>query len=286
MPNMLQASIRMMAAVIVSLSAYTASAQNPPPEPNVGPTFDCTTHISPLAQLICASPNLGSRQLQLMQARQALSQQLGDPGSQWLKDETNQFYSRLLEKCQVPREGDAPPLSATIRSCIATEYEAQHAAWMSVLGPGATAEANRPAQEHIALQRALQTLGFLSADASIDGFYGRQTRSSIVAWQLAQGLPVTGLLDDASAAMLSIEAADAAQFGPSFDCSEPADTVRQLICANRELSLEQLRFVQVEEAFFQQLGNAGTKLAKDEATKFYAKLDNDCELDSNEDPPS
>jgi hypothetical protein len=51
------------------------------------------------------------------------------------------------------------------------------------------------------------------------------------------------------------------------------------------LSLFQLRFVQIQEAFVQQLGDAGAKLARDAVDNFYADLEDDCQIDPNENPP-
>src|SRR5262249_10353954 len=54
---------------------------------------------------------------------------------------------------------------------------------------------------HIALQKALQQLGYVPPD-SIDGIYAQSTRNGIAAWQGARGLAVTGLLSDADARMI------------------------------------------------------------------------------------
>src|SRR6202022_1550313 len=50
-------------------------------------------------------------------------------------------------------------------------------------------------------------------------------------------------------------------------------------------SLFQLRLVQVEEAFVQQLGDAGAKLAREAVTKLNADVKDDCQIDPNENPP-
>jgi putative peptidoglycan binding protein len=67
---------------------------------------------------------------------------------------------------------------------------------MSRLLRAAHEEASRPLQDHIALQEALQTLGFLNSNT--DGMYGPETRWAIIQWQRSKELPLTGLLDNAA----------------------------------------------------------------------------------------
>jgi peptidoglycan hydrolase-like protein with peptidoglycan-binding domain len=271
-----------VAFIIAGLTAFVANAQNSASAPDVGPSFNCTDHVSPLAQLICKDTGLKLQQLQLMQTRQALSQQLGDAGSKWLNEDNDRFYSGILQKCQVPREGDAPQLTDTMTSCLTTEYQLQRSAWMAWLGPAGLAEASRPIHENIALQKALQTLGFLSTNTrDKPGFYGHETRLSIANWQQAEGLPVNGLLDAPAAIILTREADEVGRFGPSFNCANTSDTFRQLICKNPLLSLFQNRYVQVQEAFVQQLGDAGAKLARTAVDGFYADIKSDCQVDPN-----
>jgi peptidoglycan hydrolase-like protein with peptidoglycan-binding domain len=276
-----------VAVIIACLTAFAVNAQNAPSSPDVGPSFNCTDHISPLAQLICKDSNLKLRQLQLMQTRQALSQQLGDAGSQWLKEDTDRFYSSILQKCQVPREGDVSQLTDNMTSCLAAEYQLQRSGWMAWLGPAGLAEANRPIHEHIALQKALQTLGFLPTDTrDKPGYYGHETRLSIANWQQAEGLPVNGILDAPAAAILTREADEVGRFGASFNCANTSETFRHLICKNPLLSLFQHRFVEIQEAFVQQLGDAGAKLARTAVDNFYTDIKSDCQIDPNYDPPT
>jgi predicted aspartyl protease len=70
-------------------------------------------------------------------------------------------------------------------------------------GP-AREEAIRSLEEHVALQQALQDLGFLSP-GPIDGVYGRGSRGAILAWQAGRGLATTGLLGDADESAIKRE---------------------------------------------------------------------------------
>jgi peptidoglycan hydrolase-like protein with peptidoglycan-binding domain len=71
------------------------------------------------------------------------------------------------------------------------------------MGP-AYEEAVRAPERHVALQKALQQLGFVPAGPN-DGVYARDTRAGIAAWQSAHGLAVTGLLSDTDARMIEQE---------------------------------------------------------------------------------
>lgn len=67
-------------------------------------------------------------------------------------------------------------------------------------------EASRPIERHIALQRSLQQLGFLSADAAVDGVYGAGTREAISRWQSTRNRSVTAVLGDSDAQALQEQA--------------------------------------------------------------------------------
>lgn len=84
-------------------------------------------------------------------------------------------------------------------------YEREQQEWLARLVGPAYEEAVRPPERHIALQKVLQQLGFLTA-GPIDGVYGRATRSGIAAWQSARGFVVTGLLGDVDAGKIEREA--------------------------------------------------------------------------------
>ena len=248
--------------------------------------LDCTEGISAdVAQLTCRDPKLRLLWLQLMQVRQALSQQLGAPGMQWLKDETAQMDTQIRTKCQVSSDNYSIPTDlSSVLTCIGNGYQHQRSAWLTWLTPEATSEANRSIDQHMALEKALQTLGFLSADVSINGYYGKAIRSAIASWQEAEGLSVTGIIDKNSASLIMTQAAERL-FGPSYNCKTAPDPIHKLICQNRTLSLTQLKFVQVEEAFIQQVGVAGAKQAADAVETFYDDLQNDCAIDTGEQLP-
>jgi peptidoglycan hydrolase-like protein with peptidoglycan-binding domain len=50
----------------------------------------------------------------------------------------------------------------------------------------------------VGLQRALERRGFSVGRYGIDGWYGPDTRAAVVAFQRREGLPVTGVADEAT----------------------------------------------------------------------------------------
>jgi S1-C subfamily serine protease len=76
--------------------------------------------------------------------------------------------------------------------------------WLGRLSGPAREEALRSPEKHVALQQALQDLGFLPAGPN-DGVYGPGTRAGIVGWQSARGRQVTGILGDLDALALEGE---------------------------------------------------------------------------------
>ncbi|MGH7079249.1 MAG: peptidoglycan-binding protein [Acetobacteraceae bacterium] len=169
----------------------------------VGPSFDCKKAAEPLAQVICASPALSKLDLEFAQAYFALRQQVGPDGQSAAVQEAIDFTAGVVQTCQLPNSGPPPPASPSLVACIEGEYQRRRDAWITLLSEPAKEEATRPVEQHIALQQDLQTLGFLPASARIDGVYGAETRTAIVAWQQAQGESPTGFLDDADAAILA-----------------------------------------------------------------------------------
>jgi hypothetical protein len=183
--------------------AETSAAQ-------IGPSFQCPAPRDPLAQLICLTPALSRLDLEFVQTYQSLRQQVGQAGQQAVRLEAVNFGMAVRSKCSIsfaqspgssgPLPTPAPPES---ENCVAKEYNAQKAIWQSRLSGAALEEGKRPVEDQIALQLALQKLGFIPQNAKIDGVFGPQTRAAIVAWQSSNNRPQTGFLGDADGQILA-----------------------------------------------------------------------------------
>jgi uncharacterized protein YecT (DUF1311 family) len=208
-------STTLIAGVIALIGVDNATAEQ------IGPSFDCHSAQQPLAQMLCSDPDLSRTDLRFAQAYFALLKQVGDAGKAQLKQEDLQFLDAVQRQCGVPSTGQALPKSEASRNCVKNAYEAQRTLWVLRLTPPFSEEANRPIERHIALQRSLQQLGFLPADAAMDGVYGAGTRDAISKWQSAQGRSVTGVLGDADAKPLDALAAGAAPQGSAQTKPDP-----------------------------------------------------------------
>jgi len=177
-----------------------------PVPPRIGPGFDCTKVTRPLALMICADANLSRVDLRYNQAYWALFQQLDQSARQGLRREEDAFIDAVQDRCGMPRSGGLTPQAWQTLDCVRGAYEGQRSQWLSRLTGPAYEEATRPPERHLALQRDLEALGFLSGDVRIDGAYGAETRNAITAWQTERGNTTTGLLGEVDARALEREA--------------------------------------------------------------------------------
>jgi peptidoglycan hydrolase-like protein with peptidoglycan-binding domain len=184
----------MWGAVMLAVSAGRAYA--------VGPSFDCGEASTPLTRFICAMPNLSRMDLEFDQAYYALRQQVGPAGLQALKQEAIAFQKQFGQRCGISASGDLPPDAGALGTCLYREYATQRLVWVSRLTGAALQEAARPIEQHLALQRDIQVLGFLPPTQAIDGVYGEGTRSAILSWQHSRNLPETGFLGAADSTAL------------------------------------------------------------------------------------
>ncbi len=168
----------------------------------IGPSFDCNTEQTPEAQFICASPDLSRADLEFGQAYYALRQQVGPAGWQALKRENLDSQHRTEVQCGIAPSGALPPDAVALAACLRQGYVAQRSLWLARLSGAAREEASRPVEQHVALQRDLQALGFLPPTATIDGVYGAATRTAISAWQHANNQPVIGFISNADSSLL------------------------------------------------------------------------------------
>jgi peptidoglycan hydrolase-like protein with peptidoglycan-binding domain len=179
-----------------------------PIDPLTGPSFPCPQPDDPLAQLVCSTPDLAQLDMQFVQAYEALYEQVGASGQPSVRHLDLQFDMGVRTTCGIglsqasnPSPTPPPPAPSGAAACAIPLYQQQILLWKGMLQGAALEEANRPIQDQVALQTRLQTLGFLPAQAQMDGVFGTGTRAAIKQWQTSVGRPPTGLLaaDDALA---------------------------------------------------------------------------------------
>lgn len=181
----------LLALVLVAGPAWAAKpgAAEAAPATRLGPSFPCPAPRDPLGQMICSDDGLARADLAFVQAYQALRQQGGVAGQKALAAESVAFGQAVRRECGI---GTATAAGGT--GCVAAAYARQRDTWLKRLTGPAAEEARRPLEAQVALQRALQGMGLLPANAVIDGVYGPDTRTAIAALETRAGLPVTGLM--------------------------------------------------------------------------------------------
>ena len=180
----------------------------------LGPPFDCEKAKSPIEHVICADPGLGRLDLEMVQAYYVLRHALPEQRPT-MRQEMIDFSRGVVERCRLGDSGAiAPRAIRAAVPCVSGEYRHERDRWRERVGQTLAGfgreEALRPIDEHVALQRQLQTAGYISSDETADGVYGAKTRTAIAALQSAEGLPGDGLMSRATAERLARRAPAAA----------------------------------------------------------------------------
>lgn len=150
---------------------------------NYQPDFDCAraSNTDSIATLLCHDSNSAKQELIFDQAYYALRHQVGKDGWKALKQELVGDFQGL-NACIVPGDGSQvpPPVDP---NCYAQHMQQITASYRQRLQGAALEEANRPIDQHIALQQKLIDLGYLPVGSVADGVYGEGTRDAIRTWQ-------------------------------------------------------------------------------------------------------
>jgi peptidoglycan hydrolase-like protein with peptidoglycan-binding domain len=174
-----------------------------------GPSFPCTPPpLDAVAHLACVNDTLGLADARMVQAYYALRRTLGTEGQKTLKGQVLNDAVEMRRRCGLPpaqpnRDQSGLQLPASAAACVASAYDRQREAWMAGLSGPAAEEVGRPPAGNRALQRILQELGYIPANARIDGVFGAGTRDAIIAWQHATGRAETGFLSLADGMILA-----------------------------------------------------------------------------------
>ena len=198
-----------------------ATGSPAPVTPEIGPGFDCSKAVRPLALLICGDADLSRVDLLYNQAYWALLQQLDPSARKGLRQEEEAFIDAVQDQCGMPRSGGLTPQVRQARDCVRGSYEGQRNRWLSRLSGPAYEEAVRPAERHLALQQGLEALGFLSGPTQSNGAYAEETRNAIIAWQTERGRAATGLLGELDAREVEREATGRAEPKPAPPPEKP-----------------------------------------------------------------
>ena len=139
----------------------TEQAPNTPTastSPSTGPSFDCQKAKAPLAQILCADPELSALDVRFVDAYRKLLSQLSGPAASQLKQEDINFINGVQKQCGIPTAG-SPNDTPQVRTCVKNAYEKQRAVWVSRLN------------SEIALPNAARSIPLLSPTpvSSIDG---------------------------------------------------------------------------------------------------------------------
>lgn len=116
----------------------------------------------------------------------------------------------VYRRCGLPQRGAVDPEKIeAARSCIGTAYRDQRESWLQELrrvGPrAAVEEAERPVQQHFAIQEQLRVRGYLQSAS--DGVYGTATRAAVQALQRESEVTADGFMGGLTARLLSESAA-------------------------------------------------------------------------------
>jgi TPR repeat protein len=192
-----------LAIGIAAMVPAASLAQQPPPQVQMGTSFDCSRAGAGrgIPTLVCQTPELQLADLHQMQAYYTLRH--AQPERQ--QELRNQYTARiqgLVRDCsteQVRASGSQP-------ACVAQALRELRNFWgqqIQQTGNAAALEEMRlPSGNFVGAQHALRTSGFLPANAVVDGVYGSGTREAIARLQAERGIASNGFLTQTTLAAI------------------------------------------------------------------------------------
>ncbi|WP_338332021.1 restriction endonuclease [Acetobacter sp. LMG 32666] len=193
-----------------SKAAYAAPASTPFATMGYRPDFSCSADHSKdsIATMLCENSEAARHELMFDQTYYALRQLVGKDGWKSLKQEVMADDAVLGECLDSTQQPGAQNIPLADPACYIAHMDALTDKYKARLTGVPLEEANRPIDEHIALQQNLIDLGFLTQAQRADGVYGEGTRAAITKWQQANTTsPADGFISDADAEQIASMAA-------------------------------------------------------------------------------
>lgn len=200
---------------IGTISSKSAYAANSSSEYTVSsnetylPDFNCSVDHSKdsIATMLCQNSEAAKHELIFDQTYYALRQIVGKDGWKSLKQEVGTDDVVLGECLDPSKLIDPQHIPQADPDCYISHMDVLTDKYKSRLHGASLEEANRPIDQHIALQQDLIVLGFSGGSAQADGVYGEGTRAAIIKWQKShRDSEATGFISDEDAVKLSSEA--------------------------------------------------------------------------------
>ena len=172
------------------------------------PDFNCSADHTKdsIATMLCENSEAAKHELMFDQAYYALRQIVGKDGWKTLKQEIiadDAAFAECLDPSSLVGPQNIPQADPT---CYITHMDTLTDKYKARLSGAPLQEADRPIDQHIALQQDLINLGFLKSSSRADGVYGEGTRAAIMQWQKShEDMVADGFLSDSDAIRLDSE---------------------------------------------------------------------------------
>ncbi|MFH7813136.1 MULTISPECIES: peptidoglycan-binding protein [Acetobacter] len=167
------------------------------------PDFNCASDHSKdsIATMLCQNSEAAKHELIFDQTYYALRSIVGKEGWKSLKVEAISDDEGLKDCIAPPLPDGTLPVADP--ACYITKMDAITGKYKQRLSGNALQEANRPIDQHIAIQQKLIDLGYLPTGTVADGVYGESTRQAISTWQrVTHQTDIDGFVSNSQASLL------------------------------------------------------------------------------------
>ena len=180
--------ILMASSIVMSSHVVLAQSQS-----QLGSSFNCTRPSSSAAEMVCRDPSLRRIDLEQIQAyytlRHALPSEVG---------EFRQQYISIIRRIEAECSLSILQNQEETKNCIFIHLSNMRDSWNNRIlytnNQAAIDEQRIDLSRKIQLQTILQSRGYISPAAGIDGIFGSGARGAITQFQRENGIAVTGLM--------------------------------------------------------------------------------------------